>query len=337
MAHRHHLSLWVSILVTAMSIPAPAALTAEVMTPVPPGAILAALDLEQTVPDAACVSRCAASRDQSIAWANKTLGEKGFYSVFSSNCTEEKGQPKCATLRQACKDACAPKYDNSCMAACEAPFQTCCHANKVAWENSNYNECAAQCPTVKAPAPQAGMNVRADPPKATDAALNLAFKTWGKEMLVAWEAYQATRPAADRAADDARRLEAFNEVRGEMTKKHASFSVVSGGGGRLWILRANGDARLMDIDDAAYFRRGAELGASGVDAALAQRLGLSTDELVQFSSTVQQWSDFGNDFKSGQVLLFRPGESGGRGMPVRKGSSEHSSVRGTINGGGDFI
>lgn len=346
MAHRHHAPLWVLLLLAIPSLPARAVPANDAMTPVPAATWLAALGPEQTVPDAACAAKCAADRDRSIAWADTTLAAKDFYSGFSSNCTEEKGQPKCTALREACVNACAPKFEASCMSACNVPFQSCCHANKVAWEHSRYESCVAACPTRAVPPPPAlptpppppVRNPLADASKQTDAALGLALaSSWGKATLVAWEAYQATRPAADVAADNVRRAEAFNEVRSGMAQSGASFALVSGGGGRLWLLRPNGETRLLSIDDTAYFRSGAPNADLSRDLAMAPKMGLSADEFIQVVLTAKTWPDFGTDFKSGQVLRFIPGQSGGQGAPVRKGSSEHTSIRGTINGGGDFI
>lgn len=340
MADRQRLSLWVAILITSLSIPAPAAQTAEVITPVPFGALLTALDLDQTVPDAACVARCATTRDRETAGADAMLRDRRYYSNFDSNCWTLTGGPNCAATRQTCREACAPKYDNACTNACETPFQSCCAANDRTRAARDYDACVVKCPATKAPVTSpttpTGLDVMKDSSKSIDTALGVSFAGWGKEMLIAWEAYQATRPPADRAADDARRAEAFNEVRADLAKTHAAFAVVSGGGGRLWILRPGGESILVDPNDVGYIRLGMR-GSMDDHLALAKRLHLSPDEIMQLTGTVETWPSFGSDFKSGQVLTFHPGMSGGRGAPVRKGSSEHTSIRGTINGGGDFI
>ena len=150
MVDRRRFSLLSAIAVAAASLPAPAAEPAEVMTPLPPDVRFAAVD--QGAPEAACVARCAAVRDRGIAEANRLQESNKYSSKFDSNCWALPGAPNCAGARQACWDACAPKYDNACMGACNAPFQACCAANAKDIERNHYDACVGQCPKGKEPA-----------------------------------------------------------------------------------------------------------------------------------------------------------------------------------------
>lgn len=334
MSDRQRLSLLAAILITAVSVPAPSAQTVDVMTPLPPVAVLAAVDLEQVTPDASCLTRCGAVRDRRIA----ELKGRNYWSAFDGiQCRPLAAGPNCLAQVQACRAACGTI---PCIDACNQPFQSCCAAADQVRLTQDYDACVVQCPASKVPVTPPttppGLDVMKDSSKSTDTALGVAFASWGKEMLIAWEAYQATRPPADRAADDARRAEAFNEVRADLAKTQGSFAVVSGGGGRLWILRPGGESLLVEPSDVAFIRLGMT-GSTDDHLALAKRLHLSPDEIFQLTGTVEFWPSFATDFKSGQMLTFHPGKDGARGAPVRKASSEHSSIRGTINGGGDFI
>jgi len=115
----------------------------------------------------ACVARCAGVRDNRLADAARRLSAREYYSSFSSNCPEDPGQPKCATLRQACREACGPKYENTCMAACQVPFQSCCHANDTVLAGVRFSECVAECPAEK---PGAAPRSETLPSPATPAA-----------------------------------------------------------------------------------------------------------------------------------------------------------------------
>ena len=110
-----------------------------------------------------------------------------------------------------------------------------------------------------------------------------------------------------------RRQALFDQVAAELARTNAASAIVAGSGGRLWQVRADGSAVLLQ----------------GARTAAEQEL------------------------QRGQVLYV--GKGGAGAAPVVKGtvdagpppmnerslaiagSSEHSSVRGTINGGGDFI
>jgi hypothetical protein len=110
-----------------------------------------------------------------------------------------------------------------------------------------------------------------------------------------------------------RRQALFDQVGAELARTNGDFAIVAGGGGRLWRVRSDGTAVLLQ----------------GTRTAAEQ------------------------DLQRGQVLYVGRGGTGS--APVVKGtvdagppppstwdlkiagSSEHASVRGTINGGGDFI
>lgn len=147
MSDRQRLALLAAILITAVSVPASSAQTADVMTPLPPVAVLGAVDFEQGTPDASCLTRCGAARDRAMA----ELKDRKYWSLFDSNCWTLTGGPDCAATRQTCREACAPKYDNACMNACETPFQSCCAANDRTRAARDYDACVVQCPASKAP------------------------------------------------------------------------------------------------------------------------------------------------------------------------------------------
>lgn len=334
MAIRQRLSLLFVTFVAALSASEPTAVA------------WVAFDFDQGAPDAACVAKCAVVRDREIAQADRLLSSREYFSKFDSNCWTLADAPNCAVVRQACRDACAPNYTSACMNACEMPFQTCCAANDRVRAQRGYDACVAECPAAKAavappqppPEPEGGRpSLTIAFSTAADARLAYEMKGWGQGKLDAWEAYQALRPAADRVADDVKRKAAFDEVRAHLKETGATFAVVSGGGGRLWVLRADGPPLLMPTNIATYMRMGAVGDPRVVAQLLSKQINLAPDETEKLIQTIQLWGNFGSNFKSGQVLSFHPRKSGAEGAPDSWGSSEHGSVRGTINGTGDFI
>jgi hypothetical protein len=264
------------------------------------------------------------------------LRDREYYSTSTSNCWSLEGAPNCAANRQTCEEACAPTYTAACRSSCEATFQTCCAGNDRTRAERAYDACVGKCSALPAPAslpPSSALMFST----AEGARLAYELAPWGQPKLEAWEAYRALRPAAERATDDVRRKAAFDEVWAHMKQTGAGYAVVSGGGGRLWVLRPDGTAALMSTDIAAYMRRGADGEHGPVSDLLGPRLGLTKEETLKLLLTVRLFNNFGHAFRSGQVLYFHPDKSGADGAPIQIGSTEHATIRGTINGGGDFI
>ena len=320
---------------TAASLPSRAAQSDGVMTLMPAGALLAALDLGQAVPDTACVAKCAATRDRGKAEADSMLAQRRYYSEGQSNCWSLSGAPQCAAIRQACRDACKPNYTNACMAACEPAFQSCCAANDKTRAEREHDACVALCPATKVavPPPPPGGDQKKDatPDKKTEwtslvKAANSALDTIGLDKIPA------------ERVDDMLRSLAFLQVRASMAVYGSKYTVVSGGAGRIWILTSDGKQVLLNATDADMVRGPANGEWYGAEyrntvTRLTTLAGLSPQEAEDCIRQVRL-ANQRQKFGAGETLEFPPWQGWPSGA---RASSEHSSIRGTINGGGDFI
>lgn len=145
MSDRQRLSLLAAILITAVSVPASSAQTADVMTPLPPVAVLAAADFEQVTPDASCLTRCGAARDRRIV----QVKDRKYWSAFDGiECRPNADGPNCNAQWQECRDACRTI---PCITACNQPFQSCCVAAEQVRVTRDYDTCVVQCPASKVP------------------------------------------------------------------------------------------------------------------------------------------------------------------------------------------
>lgn len=334
-------------------------LLAEPMSPVPDETWIAmvpsAAPEEQSGRDPQCVSACTSERDRLVGAADKTLSAQGYFSKFSSNCTEDTGQPRCTALRQTCWDACGPKYDNACMARCELPFQNCCHTNAVSWAEKNYNVCVARCPAAAAlTAPPVGGAVTA--PGATGRGAAEAKTEYGR-MLTSLNAMLAALGNRLDGMDidrlnNLRRSLAFMQVTATLAEHNGRFAMVSGGNGRIWIIKPGGEQVLLSAAASAAMRTGYPDGtaedaryATALKGLLAaglseQDAGIVMNNIALYNtSALSDRKFYTGGFTPGEVWYFpKDGNWAKEAQPnVVIGSSEHSSVRGTINGGGDFI
>ncbi len=352
MAGSHRFSLWAAILIAAMTVPVPAARSAEVMTSVPANAVLAVmnLDRDQAVPDAACVARCTSEFNFYKNAADSALA-RGIYTsgMSGSNCTEEKGQPQCTMTWRTCDNACRPN-DAACRAACNATFQNCCHDNKLARLAADRAQCVAQCPGTQAPTTTgtgggtgqgATLNKKAEFEK---------MRNYATAML------EAMGPGLEQLDlepfNNLRRMLAFAQVSATLAEHNGRFAMVSGGQGRIWIIGADGNQKLLDAKTAALLRKPAYSDAEAEANHAAAKAGLmasglsETDVLDLFNNIAgydigalsdRKFSTGG--FAPGEVWYFPKDGNWSKEATANKvvASSEHSSVRGTINGGGDFI
>jgi hypothetical protein len=279
---------------------------------------------QQKAPDPACVAKCGAARDRLVAEADRMQAGKEYYSVFSTNCWSITGAPNCAYVRQDCRDACAPKYDNACLAACEPPFQACCAANDKTRAAREFGVCAAACPLVEAP--------------VLDRAS--AWTTLVKEANTKLATIGSDLGGMDlERFNDMRRALAFMQVRASMALHGAKYAIVAGGNGRMWIIRAGGQQVLLSDEMSRSLHNQPDRQQDLVSeegrtsAALSQLAGITAEEALDCLrqtriAAIRQKLD------PGTVLEFPPWQGWPQGALA---SSEHSSVRGTINGGGDFI
>jgi hypothetical protein len=337
MAHRQRLPLLAAIIVAAFSVPVPvpSAQTREVMTPVPRETALAAMP--QGVPDAACVAGCGAERDRAIAEADKQLAGRKYFSGFTSNCWSLENAPNCAAVRQTCRDAC--NYDDSCYAACSASFQACCYANDKTRAQRYYDICIVRCPASKAPAAPPPP----PPPPSGDqskGALIDRKSEWTSLIRVAnslLDMVGLDKLDPDQF-NDMRRTLAFLQVRASMAVYGSKYAVVSGGAGRIWLLTTDGKQVLLNAKQSEMVRGPAQGEWQGAEyqntlTTLTTLAGLSPDEAKDCINQVRL-ANQRQKFGAGETLEFPPWQ----GWPAgARASSEHSSVRGTINGGGDFI
>lgn len=335
MADPRRLSLLIAITLAVTAAPSPAAFTADTLTPVPAEAMLAALDLDQGTPDPACVADLAAARDRSIASAEALMKARGFFSKFSSNCSEY-GDRKCTAVRNSCQALCGPKPDDACLAACDATFQNCCYTGAVAFEEWWFGEKVKQCPKVATrmtpPAAEPRPATRdAGPTEPVDKKRALADMLQGVNKMV--DALGPNIDALDTERfNSVRRTLAFAQVSVGLAQHGAKYALVSGGNGRLWIVGKDGMPHQVDQATAKLLRApsvpNADIAAwqQAVVAGLGA-CGLDRTDAIPLINAAN--TGFGSlAFPAGDVLYFRD--------PL-VASTEHFSIKGTINGGGDFI
>lgn len=353
MADRQRFSLLAAIVIAVVSVPTPAAQPATVMTPLPLETALAAMP--QGVPDAACVAKCATQRDRDLAEADKMLAGRKYYSgLGSTNCWSLDNAPHCPSIQYTCEGAC--KYDKNCVAACSASFQACCDANAKTSAQRYYDICVVRCPASKAavpPPPPPPPPPSADPSKG--ATIDRKFE-FGKMLNYANTMLQAFGPNLEgldlERFNNLRRSLAFMQVAATLAENGGHYAMVSGGAGRIWFIRPDGKQVLLDAKTAAALRKPAysdSEAATRTKEATAGMIaaGLSGPEANQILNNIAIYNggarsadqfDTGG-FSPGAVWYF-PGDGGWAKQATTNkvlASSEHSSVRGTINGGGDFI
>lgn len=337
MPERQRLSLLATIIVAAFSapVPVPSAQTGEVMTPLPFETALAAMP--QGVPDAACVAKCATQRDRELAEADKMLAGREYFSGFTSNCWSLENAPNCAVVRQTCRDAC--NYNDGCYAACSAAFQACCSANDKTRAQRYYDICVVRCPASKAP-------VAPPPPPPPPSGDQSKGATLDRKSE--WTSLiRAANSLLDMVGldkldpdqfNDMRRTLAFLQVRASMAVYGSKYAVVSGGAGRIWLLTTDGKQVLLNAKQSDMVRGPAQGEWQGAEyqntlTTLTTLAGLSPEEAKDCINQVRL-ANQRQKFGAGETLEFPPWQ----GWPTgARASSEHSSVRGTINGGGDFI
>lgn len=219
-------------------------------------------------------------------------------------------------------------YDDACKAPCYAPVQACCSAN-AALNATHYLEvCLAACPKGPA-APTTSMAPRrmTTPPEPE------LERSATRDVGMSPEDY-----------DNWRRTRALDEVQAKLSEMKGAFAVVSGGQGRIWIVKANGE-RVKLNDDLAGWLRLAERGAktpeeqrvalSASESAMARlrEMGFAPDDAGHIVDSIT----LSRGFPAGQAMYFPPNGRWPAEMLKYRTSSEHASIRGTINGGGDFI
>lgn len=343
MSDRQRLSLLAAtLIITAASVPASSAQTADVMTPVPPAAMLAAAGLEQVAPDASCLTRCGSVRDRRIA----ELKGRNYWSAFDGiQCQPLAAGPNCLAQREACRAACDPKNYSACINACNQPFQSCCAAADQIRVTQDYDACVVKCPASKVPAEPIKPPTTGDPGKGATIDKKAEF---AKMLNYANTMLQAVGPGLDgfdlERFNNLRRSLAFMQVTAALAETNGKFAVVSGGGERLWIILPSGKQIPLGEELGKIFRQHSrESGIRRLDADRAAMeqvkslTGFSDSEIGDLFNAVGM-ADVGQPFAPGEMLIFPKG--GGWPPDLSKkflASSEHSSVRGTINGGGDFI
>ena len=336
MSHRRHIA---ALTMAVLALLAPRAETAGIvaMSPVPDAETSAFLDgaaatLDASDQDASCVAACAATRDRLVAGAEKIRNEKGFYSSFDSNCWTPTGT-NCVAPRNQCLAGCS-KNDSACRAACNDTFQSCCFSGRVAVEQRDYSACVAKCPAGR-PASSSGERPAAatsTPPPASAPERKRALAPL-LTSLGAPDLSDASLAELSQAAYDALRRElAFAQVSIGLARHGAQHALVSGGGGRLWVVNADGSRHPLDPATAQLLRSPvtstSDLGAwqRKVEAGLAA-CGVDRTDAIPFISAAN--TGLGTmAFPAGEVVYFR--------SPLFA-SVEHFSIKGTINGGGDFI
>lgn len=155
--------------------------------------------------------------------------------------------------------------------------------------------------------------------------------TWTSLLAQMITAMNALAPAIEALDlprfDDLRRDLAFMQVTAELTAHDSKFAVVAGGNGRVWVLLRNGHRVLLDGMDGATL---ADWAAAWDDAEVRlQHAGLEPLDVLSMRNTIPRARN-GDGFPA--TVHYFPPDSINWWLV---GSSEHATIHGTINGGGD--
>lgn len=330
MADRQRFALLSALIVVVVSVPTPAAQSLEVMTAVPVGAVLAAMDLDQAPPDAACAAQCQRVYDADMKSAARKLSEKLFRASGQGDDCDTRWNTKtnaCAATFQACDGPCGT-YQADCKRPCLEALQTCCHANVVANAAHGLEQCVAKCPASKAPVtpPSPPPPTPPTPKKPIDR--EAAWKSMVNNtaaMLQAFGGMQLEGLTPERF-DAMRRELAFTQVTADMMAKDATYGVLAGGNGRLWAIRNDGTRFLL-----AFPKPTGDEGADwdALRRAIKQQTGLENFQVNNLLKVIDSARER-KDLAPGTYYMCRAFDN-------TTASSEHASIRGTINGGGEFI
>ncbi len=302
-----------------------------------------ALDaMSQDVVDSACASKCQQAYDRAMNIAADKVGRRRYYAAPGASDCPAPWQATtttnaCVAAYFACDGKCGT-YDDKCKAPCLSALQTCCHANDTANIAHERDVCLQTCSA--APAPAAGAVGKG---ATTDARSDWAalFDSTTTMLKALGQDAGSLDPAR---LNEVRRSLAFVQVTAAMAMNNGKFSLVSGGQGRLWLIKRDGTQ--VQIDPAmARDLRGLPSGLTGAESLARsekvhlyfQNLGFSYKEAIDIWNGMALAST-GRPFVPGEFMVFPadggwPKELKGRLLA----SSEHASIRGTINGGGDFI
>ena len=279
--------------------------------------------------DAACAAKCQQVYDRDMRAADAKLSGKDYYvAMGSGDCPAPWKTPNtanaCLVTFLDCDGNCG---SFECKAKCRAALQPCCYANDIGNRAHDRDVCLAACP--KGPtAPTASTA-----PKRMLTPAELEPRSDTRDVGMSPEDY-----------DNWRRTRALDEVQGKLSEMKGAFAVVSGGQGHLWVVKANGE-RLRLADDLAGWLRLIERGFKTPNEELAygsaqdkayerlRAMGFAADDAVHIAESIA----LGGGFPAGKAMYFPPNGQWPAEMLRYRVSSEHSSVRGTINGGGDFI
>jgi len=216
------------------------------------------------------------------------------------------------------------------MAACQVPFQSCCHANDTVLAGVRFSECVAECPAEK---PGAAPRSETLPSPATPAATG-GPPAAGGLTAAAWQASAVQQIGADLAA-----LTPLDQAVAGMLGRGAFIVAEDLAGGFVF------------IDDQGYRRSLSGVAPNGsfhmlkdvdvVDFGLSS-LGIASSEHGSIRGTINGGGDFVRVLREHRDRLYckvSPLEilESMAGSTILLVSSEHGSIRGTINGGGDFL
>lgn len=292
--------------------------------------------------ESACAAQCQQNYDQAMKIAADKVARKGYYAAPASADCPAPWQAKttanaCVADYFACDGKCGV-YDDRCKAPCVLALQTCCNANATANIAHDRDVCLQGCSAAPAPAAGAAGKVATADPKPEWAVL---FDTTTTMLKALGQDGGNLDPAR---LNEVRRSLAFVQVTAAMAMNNGKFSLVSGGQGRLWLIKRDGTQIQLDPAIARDLRgfpagvTGDEREARGEKVLLyLQNLGFSYKEAVDLNNGMALAST-GRPFAPGEFMVFPADGGWPKELKGRfRTSAEHASIRGTINGGGDFI
>ena len=126
--------------------------------------------------------------------------------------------------------------------------------------------------------------------------------------------------------DALRRELAFAQVSADMMARNAEYGVLAGGNGRLWAVASGGRRVLLTFPTPTGDEWADQ---TALERSVKLQTGLEGFQVAYLLKTIQDARER-KDLAPGTYYLCRYFDN-------TSASSEHSSIRGTINGGGDFI
>ena len=278
-----------------------------------------------------CAKKCAADRDYWTKIGADNAAAKSYYcGVTETNCwsreTVPAGQPD--PCWKMCLDPeCSP------WSKCDAAYQACCAESSRINSDETYKQCIANCPVEVSPTPTTQATATPSPTAtpAAQATCSIARKAYSATK------FQVVSTQGSVTVTDKNGIVKTPEI-GQDIGPDATIATGSGKISLKIIVPESPATTSMDIGDQTTFKFSLydfenQL-ASSEHGSIRGTINGGGDFVLVKTTLDSYWAKAGGEKNNpaGQTIAFAKNEE-----TTAAFSSEHCSVRGTLNGGGDFI